>query len=770
MTKYQLTRKVKKFVLDNGADLVGIAPVSRWEKAPIKHSPKGIMPESKSVIVAGVHFLDANTELAAEKDPRFPGPGYSEMNASVFLQSLGFKIAKFLQDMGFSTIPIIHTMLWNYRPQEGAERGWMADMCHYYAAVCAGLGEIGWNNLCLTPQFGPRQRFISIITEAELEPDPLYNGEPLCDKCLLCAKNCPTESFDKEVIRIATIEIEDKKFSFPYRNLWRCAIGENFQLDVFIPKPEKIDENFILETIDRGIKEKPEVFYGWKMGMCLKYCVPPKRRYFDRNYCKSPRRKRDKEPDFSEENVKKLIKEIKKLALKLDVDIIGAASIEEFKESGINLNQFLPDAKSALILGFSYPENCSLNTWFTAEVAELLIAKHIQEKYGFSSLIKSGIDDEKCMKICNLTYYSKGITFSEKNKILRTIITQAPFNKNSFKSTKKREKKKTLSTSSLTEYIKTFSLKNGADLVGITCVEKLDEIAEQLKNIYENEKYFIVENKGWVCDGKIIKDLMHAPFNPVVKEVKLIPRKPSDYLKSARSIIVIGLHLIEKSIELAGSPPGYKAGHYMYTTHMESINQIFTILKKITRELSSFGYQCIPVIDIFDISSKIYGEIPDLYSSRFAAIASGLGEIGWNGIVLTPQFGPRQRFACIITDAELIPDSVYKGPSLCKKCYECVNACPVSAISEKDKNFIKIDGKVFEWGKLNILRCDCAKRYALIADEGPKYIGSKNNFKLPEKITPEFVCEALKKSDRIQEPGYCTIVENCFKICNGRKK
>lgn len=33
-----------------------------------------------------------------------------------------------------------------------------------------------------------------------------------------------------------------------------------------------------------------------------------------------------------------------------------------------------------------------------------------------------------------------------------------------------------------------------------------------------------------------------------------------------------------------------------------------------------------------------------LFSNRHAAVAAGLGEIGWNGFCLTPDNGPRQRF------------------------------------------------------------------------------------------------------------------------------
>ncbi|MCK4274656.1 MAG: hypothetical protein KAW90_07155, partial [Dehalococcoidales bacterium] len=48
-----------------------------------------------------------------------------------------------------------------------------------HAAVRAGLGEFGFSGLVITPQYGPRVRYVSIITEAELEPDPLLT-EKVC--------------------------------------------------------------------------------------------------------------------------------------------------------------------------------------------------------------------------------------------------------------------------------------------------------------------------------------------------------------------------------------------------------------------------------------------------------------------------------------------------------------------------------------------------------------------------------------------------------------
>ena len=66
-------------------------------------------------------------------------------------------------------------------------------MSNRYAAACAGLGELVWNGFVATEKDGPRIMWVSVVTELELEEDPLYNGPQLCDhdKCGLCSKICP---------------------------------------------------------------------------------------------------------------------------------------------------------------------------------------------------------------------------------------------------------------------------------------------------------------------------------------------------------------------------------------------------------------------------------------------------------------------------------------------------------------------------------------------------------------------------------------------------
>ncbi len=67
------------------------------------------------------------------------------------------------------------------------------------------------------------------------------------------------------------------------------------------------------------------------------------------------------------------------------------------------------------------------------------------------------------------------------------------------------------------------------------------------------------------------------------------------------------------------------------------------------------------------------------------AITAGLGELGAFGGVITPEFGPRQRWCMITVDAELPLDSPRDLglAEFCERCLLCVAKCPAKAIPEK---------------------------------------------------------------------------------------
>jgi ferredoxin len=63
------------------------------------------------------------------------------------------------------------------------------------AAIRAGLGRFGLSGELMTPQFGPRQRLQLILTDADLEPDPLCETV-VCDECGECIDVCPLHAMD----------------------------------------------------------------------------------------------------------------------------------------------------------------------------------------------------------------------------------------------------------------------------------------------------------------------------------------------------------------------------------------------------------------------------------------------------------------------------------------------------------------------------------------------------------------------------------------------
>ena len=52
----ELKNKIKEFALSKGADLVGIASVSRFNGAPDGHKPVDILPDAKNVIACAKRF------------------------------------------------------------------------------------------------------------------------------------------------------------------------------------------------------------------------------------------------------------------------------------------------------------------------------------------------------------------------------------------------------------------------------------------------------------------------------------------------------------------------------------------------------------------------------------------------------------------------------------------------------------------------------------------------------------------------------------------
>jgi len=98
---------------------------------------------------------------------------------------------------------------------------------------------------------------------------------------------------------------------------------------------------------------------------------------------------------------------------------------------------------------------------------------------------------------------------------------------------------------------------------------------------------------------------------------------------------------------------------------------------------------------------------PNVYPElEYAVIACGLGEIGYCGLVITPQFGIRQSLGLITTDLEIETDEVFTD-HICDRenCSRCIEGCPMGAIDANKPVQHEVCGVKFTTASINRLKC-----------------------------------------------------------------
>lgn len=210
-------KTIKEHAKRLGADIVGITSMDRYEGAPPQMDPRFIMPRAKSMIVMAFRVMRGSLRGIEEGTffSNYSAMGYGGLTY-LYMPMTVINLCKIIEDEGYEAIPIGHQSDWRAIDGEGRLRNNVSRpvepgkpapdvMIHLrIAAYLAGLGEIGFSKMFLTPEFGPRQRLGVVLTELELEPDPLYDGPQLCNKCMACVNACPGNALSKT----KTIKVE----------------------------------------------------------------------------------------------------------------------------------------------------------------------------------------------------------------------------------------------------------------------------------------------------------------------------------------------------------------------------------------------------------------------------------------------------------------------------------------------------------------------------------------------------------------------------------
>ena len=197
-------KDVKNYAKSKGADLIGIAPVERFADLPADKSPLSIFPECKSVIVIGRRILRGSIR-GVEEGTNFGSTslfGYHWLEDH-FIARTTYDLTCFIENEGSEAVPLFgytEDGMPTGAPVAPGKPAPNVIVDTDFAAHAAGLGELGLGGFFITPEFGTRQRFAFILTDAELEYDSVIEKK-ICVDCDACVKICPFGAIDNRKVK-----------------------------------------------------------------------------------------------------------------------------------------------------------------------------------------------------------------------------------------------------------------------------------------------------------------------------------------------------------------------------------------------------------------------------------------------------------------------------------------------------------------------------------------------------------------------------------------
>ncbi len=178
---HDYTEKINADVIKLGANLVGVADTEPLKELTL--DPPNLLDSFTRGVSIALRLPGAVFEQITDR----PTPLYASIyqSANRILDEIAFHTVNILQRDGFNALPIPASQVLD-------RKNWYGAITHKAVGRMAGLGWQGKSLLLVNPDYGPRIRLATILTDA-----PLKIGRPIknrCGECNLCRDACPARA------------------------------------------------------------------------------------------------------------------------------------------------------------------------------------------------------------------------------------------------------------------------------------------------------------------------------------------------------------------------------------------------------------------------------------------------------------------------------------------------------------------------------------------------------------------------------------------------
>jgi len=183
-----IDRRLQILATSLNADFYGVADLTPARDFIHARGGERVSRYQRGVVI-GMRLQESIVELLPDGDKAgailYRHASYDVVNSA--LDQIALRVANHLQHAGYGAFPV-----------PASKRTDDEHICGIFsqklAAHLAGLGWIGKSCLLITPNHGPRVRWVNVLTDAPLEP----TGSPMaprCGECTACVDACPIHAF-----------------------------------------------------------------------------------------------------------------------------------------------------------------------------------------------------------------------------------------------------------------------------------------------------------------------------------------------------------------------------------------------------------------------------------------------------------------------------------------------------------------------------------------------------------------------------------------------